>query len=80
MPCFWSADQLSSRNFSLASTAKGRLLPQIGAALIKDARGNILGAAGASGGAGAIRGTGDEDEACGVYGIEKARLTADVSA
>lgn len=59
---------------SLASTAKGKFLPQTGAALIKDAQGNILGAAGASGG------TGDEDEACCAHGIEKAGLTADASA
>jgi uncharacterized protein GlcG (DUF336 family) len=59
---------------SLAATAQGKFLPQTGAALIKDAQGNILGAAGASGG------TGDEDEACCAYGIEKAGLTADVSA
>jgi uncharacterized protein GlcG (DUF336 family) len=59
---------------SLASTANGKFLPQTGAALIKDAAGNILGAAGASGG------TGDEDEACCAAGIEKAGLKADVSA
>lgn len=59
---------------SLAATAQGKFLPQTGAALIRDAQGNILGAAGASGG------TGDEDEACCAYGIEKAGLTADVSA
>jgi uncharacterized protein GlcG (DUF336 family) len=59
---------------SLAATAKGKFLPQTGAALIKDAKGAILGAAGASGG------TGDEDEACCVAGIEKAGLTADASA
>jgi uncharacterized protein GlcG (DUF336 family) len=59
---------------SLAATAQGKFLPQTGAALIKDAQGGILGAAGASGG------TGDEDEACCAYGIEKAGLTADVSA
>lgn len=56
---------------TLAATAQGKFLPQPGAALIKDAQGNILGAAGASGG------TGDEDEACCVAGIEKAGLTAD---
>ncbi|MCW5604419.1 MAG: heme-binding protein [Burkholderiales bacterium] len=65
---------------SLAAAAKGKFLPQPGGALIKDAQGNILGAAGASGGAGAVAGTGGEDEACCVYGIEKAGLTADVSA
>lgn len=59
---------------ALASTAKGKFLPQTGAALIRDAQGNILGAAGASGG------TGDEDEAACAYGIEKAGLKADVSA
>ena len=59
---------------TLAATAKGKFLPQTGAALIKDAQGNILGSAGASGG------TGDEDEACCVAGIEKAGLTADASA
>jgi uncharacterized protein GlcG (DUF336 family) len=59
---------------ALAATAQGKFLPQTGAALIKDAQGNILGAAGASGG------TGDEDEACCAAGIEKAGLKADVSA
>src|SRR5258706_15689551 len=37
---------------TLASTAKGRFLPQTGAVLITDADGKILGAAGASGGSG----------------------------
>ncbi len=59
---------------TLAATAKGKFLPQTGAALIKDAQGDILGAAGASGG------TGDEDEACCAHGIEKAGLAPDVSA
>ena len=65
-----------NQNFflALASTAKGKFLPQPGAALIRDAQGNILGAAGASGG------TGDEDEACCAHGIEKAGLKADVAA
>jgi uncharacterized protein GlcG (DUF336 family) len=58
---------------SLAATANGKFLPQTGAALIKDAQGNILGSAGASGG------TGDEDEACCVAGIEAAGLVADAS-
>jgi uncharacterized protein GlcG (DUF336 family) len=56
---------------TLAATAEGKFLPQTGAALIKDRDGNILGAAGGSGG------TGDEDEACCVYGIEQAGLVAD---
>jgi len=59
---------------ALAATANGRFLPQTGAALIQNAHGEILGAAGASGG------TGEEDEACCAYGIEQAGLTADASA
>ena len=66
----------SNPNFflTLASTAGGKFLPQTGAALIKDKDGTIIGAAGASGG------TGEEDEACCVAGIEAAGLTADASA
>lgn len=59
---------------TLAATAQGKFLPQTGAALIKDPQGNIIGAAGASGG------TGEEDEACCVAGIEKTGLAADASA
>jgi len=59
---------------TLAATAKGKFLPQTGAVLIKNVQGEILGVAGASGG------TGDEDEACCAYGVEKAGLTADASA
>lgn len=59
---------------TLAATAEGKFLPQTGAALIKSADGTIIGAAGASGG------TGEEDEACCVYGIEQAGLKADASA
>jgi uncharacterized protein GlcG (DUF336 family) len=59
---------------TLAATAGGKFLPQTGAALIKNAAGEIIGAAGASGG------TGEEDEACCVYGIEQAGLKADASA
>ncbi len=59
---------------SLATTAGGKFLPQTGAALIKDKDGTIIGSAGASGG------TGDEDEACCIAGIEAAGLTADASA
>lgn len=55
---------------SLAATAEGRFLPQQGGVVIRDSAGTILGAAGASGG------TGDEDEACCVYGVEQAGLTA----
>jgi len=59
---------------TLATTAGGKFLPQTGAVLIKDKDGTIIGAAGASGG------TGEEDEACCVAGIEAAGLTADASA
>ena len=54
---------------SLAATAHGKFLPQTGAVVIKDAAGQVIGAAGASGG------TGDEDEAICIAGIEAAGLT-----
>ncbi|HEY8519379.1 MAG TPA: heme-binding protein [Gammaproteobacteria bacterium] len=56
---------------TLAATAQGKFLPQIGGVLIRNAQGEILGAAGASGG------TGEEDEAICIYGIEQAGFTAD---
>jgi uncharacterized protein GlcG (DUF336 family) len=59
---------------ALAATAKGKFLPQQGGVLIRDPRAAILGAVGISGA------TGDEDEACGIFGIEKAGLTPDASA
>jgi uncharacterized protein GlcG (DUF336 family) len=55
----------------LAATSKGRLLAQPGAVLIRDAGGAIIGAVGASGG------SGDEDEACCLSGIEHAGLASD---
>lgn len=55
---------------ALASTGQGKFIPQVGAVLIKDADGNVLGAAGASGG------TGDEDEAICIHGILAAGLKA----
>lgn len=58
---------------TLAATAQGKFLPQTGAVLIRDAAGAILGSAGASGG------TGEEDEACCAYGVERAGLVADAS-
>jgi uncharacterized protein GlcG (DUF336 family) len=74
-----SSGQLAERakanpNFfvALAATAHGRFLPQPGAVLIRDARGRILGAAGASGG------TGEEDEAICAHGVRQAGLVADV--
>ena len=59
---------------TLAATAQGKFLPQTGGVLIKNDQGEILGAAAASGG------TGDEDEAACVYGIEQAGLVADAAA
>ena len=56
---------------TLAATAHGKFLPQIGGVLIKDSKGAIVGAAGASGG------TGEEDEAVCAYGIEQAGFTPD---
>ena len=53
---------------ALAATGQGKFLPQTGAVLIKDAQGNVIGAAGASGG------TGEEDEAACMFGIEAAGL------
>jgi len=55
---------------SLAATAGGKFLPQTGAVVIKDAQGRLLGAVGASGG------TGDEDEAICIAGVQAAGLVA----
>ncbi len=56
---------------TLAATAHGRFLPQTGAVLIRNASGELLGAAGASGG------TGEEDEAVCIHGVERAGLVAE---
>jgi uncharacterized protein GlcG (DUF336 family) len=56
---------------TLSATAEGKFLPQTGGVLIKTKDGTIIGSAGASGG------TGDEDEAACVYGIEQAGLVPD---
>ena len=70
----WKRSQGNPNFFvTLAATAQGKFLPQTGAALIRDASGTIIGSAGASGG------TGDEDEACCVAGIEAAGLVADAN-
>ncbi|RTQ33080.1 heme-binding protein [Variovorax gossypii] len=55
---------------ALAATAEGRFLPQTGAVVIRDAAGTLLGAVGASGG------TGDEDEAICIAGVQAAGLSA----
>jgi uncharacterized protein GlcG (DUF336 family) len=54
---------------SLAAVSSQKFLPQTGAVLIKDAAGEVIGAAGASGG------TGDEDEAICIAGIAAAGLS-----
>ena len=53
---------------ALAATGNGRFIPQTGAVLIQDAQGQVIGAAGASGG------SGDEDEAICIAGIAAAGL------
>src|SRR4051812_18328571 len=58
---------------ALAATAQGKFLPQIGGVLIRNAEGEILGAAGASGG------TGEEDETACAHGIEQAGLVPDAT-
>jgi len=58
---------------TLAATAQGKFLPQTGGVLIRDAAGQIVGAAGASGG------TGEEDEAACAHGIEQAGLVPDAA-
>jgi uncharacterized protein GlcG (DUF336 family) len=58
---------------TLAATADGKFLPQPGGVLIRDAAGNVLGAAGASGAAGT------EDEAAVAHGIRAAGLFTDLT-
>ena len=53
---------------ALASTGQGKFIPQTGAVLINDPAGKVVGAVGASGG------TGDEDEAICIAGVEAAGL------
>jgi len=57
---------------ALAATADGKFLPQPGGVLIRDAGGQIIGAAGASGG------TGDEDEEVCAHGVRETGLMADL--
>ena len=56
---------------SLAAASGGRLVPNPGGVLVKNAAGDILGAVGISGD------TSDKDEACAIAGIEAAGLKAD---
>ena len=54
---------------ALAATGNGKFIPQTGAVLLKDAQGQVVGAAGASGG------TGDEDELIVIAGVAAAGLS-----
>lgn len=65
------AKDLPAFFISLASVSSQKFVPQTGAVLIKNAEGEIIGAAGASGG------TGDEDEAICIAGISAAGLRHD---
>jgi uncharacterized protein GlcG (DUF336 family) len=58
---------------SLAATSQGKFLPQPAGVLIRNAEGAVIGACGVSGSA-----IGD-DEACCVYGVEKAGFDCDNS-
>ena len=62
------AKQLPAFFGAVAACAQQKFIPQTGAALITDAAGQVLGAAGASGG------TGDEDEQIVIAGIAAAGL------
>jgi len=56
---------------TLAAASQGRFVPVIGGILIRDAAGDVVGAVGISGD------TSDNDEKCGIAGIEAAGLKAD---
>ena len=56
---------------ALAAASQGRLVPNPGGVLIKDAGGDTIGAVGISGD------TSDKDEACAIAGIDAAGLKAD---
>jgi len=67
-------DRLSNRPTfitALAAASEGRFVPVPGGVLIKDERGQILGAVGISGD------TSDKDEFCAIEGIKAAGLTPD---
>ena len=56
---------------SLAAASGGRLVPNPGGVLLRDAGGDVIGAVGISGD------TSDKDEACAIAGIQAAGLKAD---
>ena len=55
----------------LAAASDGRFVPVVGGILIRDAAGDVIGAVGISGD------TSENDETCGLAGIEAAGLKAD---
>jgi uncharacterized protein GlcG (DUF336 family) len=55
----------------LAAASQGRFVPVVGGILIRDAAGDVIGAVGISGD------TSENDEACGLSGIEAAGLKSD---
>ncbi|PWB64033.1 MAG: GlcG protein [Bradyrhizobiaceae bacterium] len=59
---------------ALTTIAQGRLVPVPGGVLVRNERGDVLGAVGISGD------TSDQDEACALAGIEAAGLKAQVGA
>jgi uncharacterized protein GlcG (DUF336 family) len=59
---------------ALAAASDGRVVPNPGGVLIRDAAGDVIGAVGISGD------VADRDELCAVAGIEAARLKADPGA
>jgi len=63
------AKDLPAFFIALASASSQKFIPQTGAVLIKDTAGEVIGAAGASGG------TGDEDEAICIAGIAAVGLS-----
>ena len=56
---------------ALAALSHGRVIPNPGGVLVRNAEGYVIGAVGASGD------TSDRDEACAVASIERAGMTAD---
>jgi uncharacterized protein GlcG (DUF336 family) len=56
---------------ALVAASDGRVVPNPGGVLIRDAAGDVIGAVGISGD------TADKDEVCGIAGIEAAGLKAD---
>ena len=67
----WGALGMGFGGRTLAAASGGRFVPVIGGILIRDAAGDVIGAVGISGDAS------ENDEKCGIAGIEAAGLKAD---